>query len=51
MLDPLRRTLEVLSLESRESGRWALRSTHEGRVGVHASPFDSIELDLVTLWV
>jgi Uma2 family endonuclease len=49
LIDPLRRRLDVLSLQSR--GRWVLQSTHEGSVGVRAAPFDSIELDLGTLWI
>ena len=48
LVDPLRYTLEVLSLAS---GRWVLLQTHEGYVGVRAPPFDAIELDLGALWI
>ena len=48
LLDPLRQTLEVLSLES---GRWAQLDAHEGRVSVRAAPFDAIELELGALWI
>ena len=48
LLDPLRQTLEVLSLES---GRWAQLDAHEGRVSVRAAPFDAIELELDALWI
>jgi Uma2 family endonuclease len=48
LVDPLRQTLEVLSLES---GKWNLRNRHEGRVSVRAAPFDAIEFDLGALWV
>jgi len=48
LLDPLRRTLEVLSLES---GTWSLLDRHEGRVTVRAAPFDAIEIQLDALWI
>jgi Uma2 family endonuclease len=48
LVDPLRRTLEVLSLES---GRWVLLGTHEGPVRVRVAPFAGIELDLRSLWI
>ena len=48
LLDPLRHTLEVLSLDS---GRWAPVASHEGRGKVRAVPFDAIELDLGALWI
>jgi Uma2 family endonuclease len=51
LIDPLRRTLEVLTLESRPLPRWTAQSTHEGRVSVRAVPFDSVEIDLGTLWI
>lgn len=47
LVDPLRRTLEVLSLESRS---WVLLETHEGNVGVRAPPFGANELELGALW-
>jgi Uma2 family endonuclease len=47
LLDPLRRTLEVLA---RESVAWSSLGTHEGRARVRAVPFDAIELDLSSLW-
>jgi len=46
-VDPLARTLEVLSPEA---GRWAQLGRHEGEAKVRAAPFDSIELDLGSLW-
>jgi len=51
LIDPLRHTLEALTLESREAAQWTVRSVHEGRGGVRAAPFDSIEIDLGTLWI
>jgi Uma2 family endonuclease len=48
LVDPLRQTLEVLSLESR---RWTQLDTHEGHVSVRAAPFDAIELELGALWI
>ena len=48
LVDPLRQTLEVLALES---VRWAPRGVHEGSVTARVSPFDSIELELGSLWI
>jgi Uma2 family endonuclease len=48
LVDPLRQTLEVLSLES---GTWTVLAVHEGRAGVRAAPFDAIELELGALWI
>ena len=48
LVDPLRQSLEVLSLES---GAWTLLDSHEGRVSVRAVPFDAIELELGALWI
>jgi Uma2 family endonuclease len=48
LVDPVRQTLEVLSLES---GGWAPLERHEGRVNVRAVPFDAIELELGALWI
>jgi Uma2 family endonuclease len=47
LLDPLRRTLEVLA---RESGAWSPIGMHEGEARVRAMPFDAIELELGILW-
>jgi Uma2 family endonuclease len=49
LLDPLRQTLEVLTLDERK--RWTELATHEGSARVHASPFDAIELELGALWI
>jgi hypothetical protein len=46
-LDPLRQTLEVLSLKS---ASWAPVASHEGCAKVRAVPFDAIELELGALW-
>jgi Uma2 family endonuclease len=48
LLDPLRQTLEVLSLRG---ASWAPVATHEGRAKVRAAPFDAIEIDLGSLWI
>jgi Uma2 family endonuclease len=48
LVDPLRRTLEVLLLES---GRWTQLAAHEGDVKVRVPPFDAIELELGALWI
>ncbi len=48
LVDPARRALEVLSLES---GKWALVGRYEGRLNVRAVPFDAIELELGALWI
>jgi Uma2 family endonuclease len=48
LVDPLRRTLEVLGLES---GSWNQIDAHEGNVTVRAPPFDAIELELGALWI
>ena len=48
LVDPLRQTLEVLSLES---GTWTPLERHEGRVIIRAVPFDAIELELGALWI
>jgi Uma2 family endonuclease len=49
LIDPLRQTLEVFSLD--ESGKWTPRGLLEGRANVRAEPFDAIELELGALWV
>ena len=48
LIDPLRQTLEVLSLES---GGWTQLDAHEGYMKVRAPPFDAIELELGALWI
>jgi Uma2 family endonuclease len=48
LLDPLRQTLEVLSLES---GKWTELDTHEGTMIVRVPPSDAIELELGALWI
>lgn len=48
LVDPVRRTLEVLLLES---GAWSVLDRHEGRVNVRAAPFAEIELELGALWI
>ena len=48
LLDPLRQTLEVLSLDS---ATWAPVAIHEGRGTVRAVPFDAIALELGALWI
>lgn len=47
LVDPLRQTLEVLTLER---GRWHSLSTHEGSAVVRAEPFAALELELGALW-
>jgi len=47
LVDPLRKTLEVLVLQS---GTWAPLIAHEGDGKVRAPPFDAIELELGALW-
>lgn len=47
LLDPLRRTLEVLALAS---GKLSAVRTHEGRGMVRVEPFDAVELELGVLW-
>ena len=48
LVDPLRRTLEVLGLES---GSWNQLDAHENNVKIRAPPFDAIELELGALWI
>jgi len=48
LMDPLRQTLEVLSLES---GKWTVLESHEGRLSVRAPPFAALELELGALWI
>ena len=48
LVDPLQRSLEVLSLEL---GRWMPLASHEGHARVRVPPFDAIELELGALWI
>ena len=48
LVDPLARTLEVMSLEA---GRWTQRGRYDGEAKVRAAPFDAIELELGALWI
>lgn len=48
LVDPLARTLEVLSLES---GRWTRVGRYLGDAKVRAAPFDALELELGALWI
>jgi Uma2 family endonuclease len=48
LVDPLRQSLEVLTLES---GRLVELEEHRGAVTVRARPFDAIELELGALWI
>jgi Uma2 family endonuclease len=47
LVDPLRRSLEILALEA---GRLEQLEEHHGNVRVRARPFDAIELELSALW-
>ena len=47
IVDPLRRTLEVFTLQA---GVYALTDAFEGDGNVKAPPFDAIELELLALW-
>ena len=48
LIDPLRRSLEVLALES---GSLEPIEEHHGHSSVRARPFDAIELELRALWI
>jgi len=48
LVDPLARTLEVLSFEA---GHWTQRGKHEGEAKVRLAAFDSLELELEKLWI
>jgi len=48
LLDPLGRSLEVMSLES---GQWTQVDRYEGEAKVCAAPFDAIEFELGALWI
>jgi len=47
LIDPLRRSLEVLALES---GSLEQIEQHHGDSAVRARPFDAVELELRALW-
>jgi Uma2 family endonuclease len=48
LVDPLQRSLEVLTLES---GTFSQLDEHHGNARVRARPFDAIELELPALWI
>jgi Uma2 family endonuclease len=48
LLDPIDKRLEVHTLD--DDGRWREIRVYAGDVTVRAAPFDSVELDLSTLW-
>ncbi len=48
LVDPLARSLEVLSLEVR---RWMQLGRYAGEAKVRAAPFDAIEFELGALWI
>jgi Uma2 family endonuclease len=47
LVDPIARTLEVISLEA---GRWIHVGRYDGDAKVRAAPFGAIELELGALW-
>jgi Uma2 family endonuclease len=47
LVDPLRKTLEVLALEM---GSFKQLDEHHGNANIRARPFDAIELELRALW-
>ena len=49
LIDPLRRTLEVLALENRR--QLVRRGLLKGHAKTRAALFDAIELDLGALWI
>jgi Uma2 family endonuclease len=49
LIDPTRRTLEVLALDPRK--QWGQHGVLEGRGNVRAAPFDALELELGALWI
>jgi Uma2 family endonuclease len=48
LVDPIARSLEVLSLEARQ---WKERGRYADEARARAAPFDSIELELSALWI
>jgi hypothetical protein len=47
LVDPLLRSLEILRLSG---AHWMLLEARAGNVVVHAEPFETMSLDLGTLW-
>ncbi len=47
LIDPLKRTLEVLRLEQQS---WAPVASYSGDMKVRAEPLDAAEIDLLPLW-
>ena len=48
LIDPLARSLEVMSLEA---GKWTQLHRYEGEAKARAAPFDAVELELGALWI
>ena len=48
LIDPIARSLEVLSLEAR---RWMQLARYADEAKLRAAPFDAIELELDALWI
>ena len=48
LIDPIARSLEVMSLES---GKWTHHERYDSEAKVRAAPFDVIELELAALWI
>jgi Uma2 family endonuclease len=47
LLDPIQQALEVLALDD---GRWVSQGRYQGEALVRAAPFDTVELELGSLW-
>lgn len=47
LIDPIAKTLEVLTLKA---SKWQTLATHEGHERIRAVPFDAIEIELADLW-
>jgi Uma2 family endonuclease len=47
LIDPIAKTLEVLSLDASE---WRLLAVYGGHERIHAVPFDAITIELAYLW-
>jgi Uma2 family endonuclease len=47
LVNPDTRTLEVFRLRG---GEWVVAAVHTGETPIRVEPFESIELDLKTLW-
>ena len=48
LVDPIAHTLELMSLEA---SRWTQLARYEGEAKIRAAPFDSMELELGSLWI